>query len=92
MESSRDHTEKMLAYFGATIKSEPYGPHGRKITLQGRPELTPRVVNVPVDPSSAAFPVVAALIVPGSRVVIEGVMTNPLRSGLVTTLLEMGGI
>ena len=89
-EASRDHTEKMLAYFGATIKSEAHGPHGRKITLQGRPELKPRVVNVPVDPSSAAFPLVAALITPGSQVVIEGVMTNPLRSGLVTTLLEMG--
>ncbi len=89
-EASRDHTEKMLSFFGATIKSEPYGPHGRKITLQGRPELIPRDVSVPVDPSSAAFPLVAALIVPGSQVVIEGVMTNPLRSGLLTTLLEMG--
>jgi 3-phosphoshikimate 1-carboxyvinyltransferase len=90
VEASRDHTEKMLSYFGATIKSEPYGQHGRKITLQGRPELNPRDVKVPVDPSSAAFPLVAALIVPGSRVVIEAVMTNPLRSGLLTTLLEMG--
>jgi len=90
VEASRDHTEKMLSYFGATIQSEPYGQHGRKITLQGRPELNPRDVKVPVDPSSAAFPLVAALIVPGSRVVIEAVMTNPLRSGLLTTLLEMG--
>jgi 3-phosphoshikimate 1-carboxyvinyltransferase len=68
---------------------EPEGA-GRKITLTGRPELRPRPVVVPVDPSSAAFPIVAALITPGSDIVVEGVMMNPLRSGLVTTLLEMG--
>ena len=68
-EASRDHTEKMLAHFGAEITSEPCGPHGRKITLAGRPELQPRPVVVPADPSSAAFPLVAALIVPGSDVV-----------------------
>ena len=89
-EASRDHTEKMLAHFGAEITSEPFGPHGRKITLNGRPELKPRPVVVPADPSSAAFPLVAALIVAGSDIVIEGLMMNPLRSGLVTTLLEMG--
>jgi 3-phosphoshikimate 1-carboxyvinyltransferase len=89
-EASRDHTEKMLAHFGATVKSEPQGAHGRKITLEGRPELIARPVRVPADPSSAAFPIVAALIVPGSDVVVEGVMTNPLRSGLLTTLIEMG--
>ena len=89
-EASRDHTEKMLAHFGAKVKSEPYGAHGRKITLEGRPELKARPVIVPADPSSAAFPLVAALITPGSRVTIDGVMTNPLRSGLLTTLQEMG--
>jgi 3-phosphoshikimate 1-carboxyvinyltransferase len=72
------------------VASEPYGPHGRKITLEGRPELVARPLRVPADPSSAAFPLVAALIVPGSDIVVEGVMTNPLRSGLLTTLQEMG--
>ncbi|MCC3247073.1 3-phosphoshikimate 1-carboxyvinyltransferase [Methylocystis sp. WRRC1] len=89
-EASRDHTEKMLAHFGAKVTSEPYGAHGRKITLEGRPELVAREVRVPADPSSAAFPIVAALIAPGSDIVVEGVMTNPLRSGLLTTLQEMG--
>ncbi len=89
-EASRDHTEKMLVHFGARLASEPYGDHGRKITLEGRPELCPSFVRVPADPSSAAFPLVAALVVPGSEIVIEGVMTNPLRSGLLTTLQEMG--
>jgi 3-phosphoshikimate 1-carboxyvinyltransferase len=89
-EASRDHTEKMLAYFGANITSVPEGAHGRKITLEGRPTLTPRAVIVPADPSSAAFPLVAALIVPGSDVTIEAMMMNPLRVGLLTTLLEMG--
>ena len=89
-EASRDHTEKMLVHFGAQARVEPFGEAGRKITLQGRPELRPAPVVVPADPSSAAFPLVAALIVPGSDIVIEGVMTNPLRTGLMTTLLEMG--
>ena len=89
-EASRDHTEKMLAYFGATLASEPFGEHGRKITLEGRPELSPRPIAVPADPSSAAFLIAAALLVNGSDVVIEGVMINPLRTGFVTTLLEMG--
>lgn len=89
-EASRDHTEKMLSHFGARVSSEPWGEHGRRITLEGRPELRPSDVRVPVDPSSAAFPLVAALVVPGSDIVIEGVMINPLRSGLLTTLQEMG--
>ncbi len=91
-EASRDHTEKMLLHFGAKLTSEPYGEHGRKITLEGRPELRASHVRVPADPSSAAFPLVAALIVPSSEIVIEGVMTNPLRSGLLTTLTEMGAV
>jgi 3-phosphoshikimate 1-carboxyvinyltransferase len=89
-EASRDHTEKMLSYFGASVTVEPEGEHGRRITLKGRPELKPRPIVVPADPSSAAFPLVAALIVPGSDVVIEGMMMNPLRIGLLTTLREMG--
>jgi 3-phosphoshikimate 1-carboxyvinyltransferase len=89
-EASRDHTEKMLAWFGATLTSEPFGKHGRKITLRGRPELQPRPIAVPADPSSAAFLVAAALLVKGSDIVVEGVMMNPLRIGFLTTLLEMG--
>ena len=89
-EASRDHTEKMLAYFGAKVHVEKEGEHGRRITLEGRPTLTPREVIVPADPSSAAFPIVAALLVPGSDVTIVGMMMNPLRIGLLTTLQDMG--
>jgi 3-phosphoshikimate 1-carboxyvinyltransferase len=89
-EASRDHTERLLKHFGAQITVEPEGPHGRKITLNGEPELHPAPVVVPADPSSAAFPMVAALIVPGSDVIVTEVMTNPLRTGLITTLHEMG--
>jgi 3-phosphoshikimate 1-carboxyvinyltransferase len=89
-EASRDHTERMLKHFGAKIVSKPHGEHGRRIVLQGQPELEPANVVVPADPSSAAFPLVAALIVPGSGVTLEAVMTNPLRTGLYTTLREMG--
>jgi 3-phosphoshikimate 1-carboxyvinyltransferase len=89
-EATRDHTERMLRYFGADLVVEPFGAHGRRIVLAGRPELRPASVLVPADPSSAAFPLVAATIVPGSEVVIEGMMTNPLRAGLLTTLGEMG--
>ena len=88
-EASRDHTEKMLAHFGAEVTVTREG-EGRRIDLVGRPELKAQPVVVPADPSSAAFPIVAALIVPRSDIVVEGVMTNPLRSGLLTTLLEMG--
>ncbi|MFZ0372194.1 MAG: 3-phosphoshikimate 1-carboxyvinyltransferase, partial [Xanthobacteraceae bacterium] len=88
-EATRDHTEKMLVHFGAEVRVEPEGS-GRRITLAGQPELTPRPVTVPADPSSAAFPLVAALLVPGSDVILNGVTMNPLRSGLFTTLGEMG--
>ncbi len=88
-EASRDHTEKMLAHFGAEVTVTPEG-EGRRVDLVGRPELRPTRIVTPADPSSAAFPIVAALIVPGSDIVVEGVMTNPLRSGLLTTLIEMG--
>jgi 3-phosphoshikimate 1-carboxyvinyltransferase len=89
-EASRDHTELMLQHFGAEIISTREGPHGRKIALTGQPELHGTDVVVPADPSSAAFPIVAALIVEGSDIVLSDVMTNPLRTGLFTTLREMG--
>ena len=89
-EATRDHTEKMLTHFGADVRVERHGAHGRRITLVGQPELTPRPIVVPADPSSAAFPLVAAAITPGSDVILEGVMLNPLRAGLIDTLAEMG--
>jgi 3-phosphoshikimate 1-carboxyvinyltransferase len=89
-EATRDHTEKMLTHFGAQVRVEPDGAHGRRITLTGQPELVPAPIVVPADPSSAAFPLIAALIVPGSDVILDGVMMNPLRTGLLTTLAEMG--
>jgi 3-phosphoshikimate 1-carboxyvinyltransferase len=89
-EASRDHTEKLLKHFGAKLTSKPHGEHGRRITLQGQPELEPANVVVPADPSSAAFPMVASLLVPGSDLILEAVMTNPLRTGLFATLREMG--
>src|ERR1700749_1815549 len=91
-EASRDHTELMLKHFGAEIVSEREGAHGRKIALTGQPELHGAEVVVPADPSSAAFPIVAALIVEGSDLILTDVMTNPLRTGLFTTLREMGGL
>jgi 3-phosphoshikimate 1-carboxyvinyltransferase len=90
-EASRDHTELMLKHFGAQVTSLPEGRHGRRIALTGQPELHGAEVVVPADPSSAAFPIVAALIVEGSDIVLSDVMTNPLRTGLFTTLREMGG-
>jgi 3-phosphoshikimate 1-carboxyvinyltransferase len=89
-EATRDHTERLLKHFGAKITSKSLGEHGRRIVLKGQPELEPANVLVPADPSSAAFPLVAALLVPGSELVLEAVMTNPLRTGLLTTLREMG--
>jgi 3-phosphoshikimate 1-carboxyvinyltransferase len=88
--ATRDHTEKMLTHFGADVRVEPHGAHGRRITLAGQPELVPRPIVVPADPSSAAFPLVAAAITPGSDVLLEGVMLNPLRAGLIDTLADMG--
>jgi 3-phosphoshikimate 1-carboxyvinyltransferase len=89
-EATRDHTERLLKHFGAKLTSKPHGEHGRRITLQGQPELEPANVVVPADPSSAAFPLVAALLVPGSDLILDAVMTNPLRTGLLATLREMG--
>ncbi|MEE8333249.1 MAG: 3-phosphoshikimate 1-carboxyvinyltransferase [Alphaproteobacteria bacterium] len=92
---SRDHTELMLRHFGAEITVEPADDGGRVITLTGQPELTARPVTVPGDPSSAAFPAVAALIAGGGggggdAVAIPNVGLNPLRAGLYETLVEMG--
>src|SRR5262249_4835803 len=87
-EASRDHTERPLKHFGAGVRPQAEG--SRKITLRGEPELAPAAVVVPADPSSAAFPMVAASIVPGSEVILTEVMTNPLRTGLIVTLREMG--
>jgi 3-phosphoshikimate 1-carboxyvinyltransferase len=89
-EATRDHTERMLRHFGADVRVEHIGAHGRRVTLRGQPELNPAAVTVPADPSSAAFPLVAGLIVPGSDIVLDGVMLNPLRTGLFATLREMG--
>ena len=89
-EWSRDHTELLLKHFGAEVSSEPDGAHGRKISLKGQPELKGAKIAVPADPSSAAFPMVAALVVPDSEIILADVMTNPLRTGLIKTLREMG--
>ena len=88
-EATRDHTERMLAHFGAEIVTREEGA-GRRIRLKGRPELRAQHLRVPSDPSSAAFPLVAALIASGSEIVVEGILANPLRTGLLTTLKEMG--
>ena len=88
-EATRDHSENMLRHFGASVTVTVAGA-GRIIELHGQPELRAADVVVPGDPSSAAFPIVAALLVPGSRLCIEGVGLNPLRTGLFATLREMG--
>ena len=88
-EATRDHTERMLAGFGAEIRTDVTA-EGRVITLKGQPELRAQTIDVPRDPSSAAFPVCAALLVPGSDVLVPGIGLNPTRSGLFTTLREMG--
>lgn len=87
---TRDHTETMLRHFGAEVRMEELADGGRRITVVGQPELAPRPVIVPADPSSAAFPAVAALITEGSDITLTGVGTNPLRFGLFETLVEMG--
>ena len=88
-EPTRDHTERMLRFFGAVVRTaEKDGK--QRITVAGDAELKGCTVMVPADPSSAAFLVVAALIVPGSEVTIEGMLVNPTRTGLYDTLLEMG--
>ncbi len=88
-EKSRDHTERMLRAFGAEVDVSEHG-EGWVIRLAGGQRLTGTSVAVPGDPSSAAFPLAAGLIVPGSAVTVEGVMLNPLRTGLFDTWREMG--
>jgi 3-phosphoshikimate 1-carboxyvinyltransferase len=88
---TRDHTERLLTHFGARVSVEPLAEGGRRVTLDGQPELSGRALVVPGDISSAAFLIVAALLVPGSRVILEGVGMNPLRTGLLDTLRDMGG-
>ena len=88
--ATRDHTERMLRAFGAEVSVEE-GPKGVTIVrITGQAELHPSQVIVPADPSSAAFPVVAALTTPGSDITVTGIMMNPHRVGLYTTLMEMG--
>ncbi|NNE84732.1 MAG: 3-phosphoshikimate 1-carboxyvinyltransferase [Alphaproteobacteria bacterium] len=86
---TRDHSERMLSHFGADIRVVAEG-NGRRITVAGQPELIPAAIAVPADPSSAAFPAVAALLVAGSEISLPGLCTNPTRTGLYTTLAEMG--
>lgn len=88
-EATRDHTERMLRGFGADLTVE-HTDEGHVITLTGQPELTPQTIAVPRDPSSAAFPVCAALIVSGSDVLVRGIGLNPTRAGLFDTLKDMG--
>ncbi|MEL7025757.1 MAG: 3-phosphoshikimate 1-carboxyvinyltransferase, partial [Pseudomonadota bacterium] len=88
-EATRDHTERMLRGFGADLEVEEQDT-GRVIHLRGYPELKPQTIAVPRDPSSAAFPVCAALITEGSDVLVPGIGLNPTRAGLYTTLRDMG--
>jgi 3-phosphoshikimate 1-carboxyvinyltransferase len=87
---TRDHTERMLGHFGARLRVESEPDGARRITVVGYPELTAAPITVPGDPSSAAFPLVAALLVPGSEATIANVGLNPSRTGLLTSLREMG--
>ncbi|MEL7151095.1 MAG: 3-phosphoshikimate 1-carboxyvinyltransferase [Pseudomonadota bacterium] len=88
-EATRDHTERMLRGFGASVSVEETA-EGRVITLTGQPELVPQSIDVPRDPSSAAFPVCAALIVEGSDILVPNIGLNPTRAGLFETLRDMG--
>jgi 3-phosphoshikimate 1-carboxyvinyltransferase len=88
---TRDHTERMLTAFGAAIETELLADGTRVIRVEGGRPLKPQAIVVPGDPSSAAFSIVAALLVPGSDVTVENVLLNPTRIGLIETLIEMGG-
>jgi 3-phosphoshikimate 1-carboxyvinyltransferase len=87
--ATRDHTERMLRHFGANLRIEAVAD-GTAITVTGQPELTASAIDVPADISSAAFPLVAALLAEGSRVTLPGIGMNPGRIGLLHTLHEMG--
>ncbi len=88
---TRDHSERMLRHFGAELAIEDLPGGGRRIALAGQPEMAGTEITVPADPSSAAFPIVAALVLPGSEVRFLDVCMNPHRAGLIATLQEMGG-
>ena len=88
--ASRDHTENLLRHFGAKVTATPTNTGGMHITVVGQPELKAGDIVIPGDPSSAAFPAVAALLLPQSEITIAGVGINPLRAGLFETLAEMG--
>ncbi len=87
---SRDHTERMLNFFGANISTHQLDDMSWEITLDGIPELKPLNLSIPADPSSAAFPIVSAIITPNSKIKVENVCINELRTGLYKTLIEMG--
>ncbi len=88
---SRDHSESMLRYFGADVQNTIADDGSHIVSLQGEAVLHARQIIVPRDPSSAAFALVAALITPESDIIIPGIGMNPLRTGLLDTLIEMGG-
>jgi 3-phosphoshikimate 1-carboxyvinyltransferase len=88
--ATRDHSERMLRHFGAAVTIEPIPGGGRRILLEGQPELAPAELDLPGDPSSAAFPLVAALLAEGSDLTLADIGLNPLRTGLLDTLGEMG--
>ena len=89
-EPTRDHTERMLCHFGGTVSVNPQRNGGNSITIKGQPELVPTKISIPGDFSSAAFPIVGALILPGSKVELPRIGVNQGRIGLLTTLTEMG--
>lgn len=89
--ATRDHTERMLARFGAAIEFDTNEDGERLVRLEGRRDLKAQAIAIPGDPSAAAYPMVAALLIEGSDVTIESVLLNPMRNGLIETLLEMGG-
>jgi len=88
---SRNHTEAMLRHFGVPVEESPTADGGMEVSVRGDSLLTAADIEVPADPSSAAFPAVAALITEGSEITMTGIGTNPLRFGLFETLMEMGG-
>ncbi|MFM2042838.1 MAG: 3-phosphoshikimate 1-carboxyvinyltransferase [Pseudomonadota bacterium] len=90
-EPTRDHSERMLRHFGVAVETETLADGALAVSLTGQAELVARDLTVPSDPSSAGFPTVAALIRPGSALSIPGISINPRRTGLYTTLREMGG-
>ncbi len=87
---TRDHSEHMLKHFGANISVQPHGDNAEIISLVGKSHLQGQEITVPADPSSAAFPIVAALLRPGSSITLHNIGMNPRRTGLIRTLIEMG--